>query len=328
VKQGKIIAQGYHKQCGKPHAEIEAFNHAIEDVAGADIYVTLEPCCHFGRTGPCVDEIIKRKIKRVVIAVVDPNPKVNGKAIKKLIAAGIKVVVGVGKEEAIKLNEIFFKNMKRKLPFVAGKIAQSLDGKTVSCRGISKWITSLVSRNYSRRLRDNYDAVLVGINTIVKDDPQLNGIKKIPFKIVIDAQLKIPLTARIFKETPDKVMVITAAKQSAKSRQISSLGARVVELKLKNGLLAINDILRSLYDLGIMSIFVEGGGQTLGYFFDASAVDKIYFFLAPKILGGKMALTSVTGQGFSSPFKCAKINDCQVKMIDNDILVSGYPVYP
>ena len=221
AKDNKIISKGYHKKCGLPHAEIEAIKSAKKNLRGSTLYINLEPCCHFGRTGPCVDEVIKSRIKRVVVSTVDPNPQVKGKSIRRLKREGVRVDIGLAKKQAVKLNEVFFKNMKTKRPFVVAKLAQSLDGKIASSKGISKWVTSSPSRKFAKTLRDKYDCVLIGANTLKKDNPKLNGIKKIPYKVIISSTLNLPAKSYIFKNNPEKLIIFTSHKAKGKNKKIS-----------------------------------------------------------------------------------------------------------
>ena len=324
VKNQKIISYGYHRQAGEFHAEIKALGAAKESLRGATLYVNLEPCCHFGRTPPCVDEIIKRGIKRVVIAVADPNPKVKGKSIKKLRKAGVQVEVGISKDEACSLNEIFFKNMKKKEPFVIAKVAQSLDGKIATSEGVSQWITSSLSRKFAKSLRDKYDCILIGANTLRKDDPHLNGLKKIPYKAVISSSLNLPLDSYLLQNNPHKVIIFTADKNRSKRKKFSA-EVKIFFLKENKGRLPIKKILKILYSLGIMSVFLEGGAQTLGRFFTEKVVDKALFFISPKIIGGSRALGSIGAEGFSVLSSCPRLKNSKIKRIGKDILIWGYP---
>lgn len=324
VKNNKIISRGYHHQCGLPHAEIEAIRKAKkEHLKGAKLYVNLEPCCHFGRTPPCVDEIINVGIKEVIIAAADPNPLVNGKSIKKLQQAGIKVRVGICEDEAKQLNEVFFTNITKKRPFVVGKVAQSLDGKIATAEGLSKWITGEKSRVLVKSLRDKYDAVLIGVNTVIKDNPSLDGIKKVPYKIVLDPCQRIPLDSELVKKYPDKIIVFASRRnKSEKIKQLSS----VFFVKETNGQLDLKEVLKKLYHLGIMSVLVEGGAVTLGGFFDRKLVDKMYVFISPKIIGGKGALSPIAGVGVGSLTQCW-LENIKIKRIEEDILITGYPFW-
>ena len=248
VKNGRIVSEGFHRHAGALHAEIDAIEKAKEPLCGATLYVNLEPCCHWGRTPPCVDRIISERFKKVVIATSDPNPQVKGKSIRKLRSEGIEVEVGILKEEATKLNEVFFKNMLEKRPFVAVKIAQSLDGKITTRKGESKWITSPQARNYAKKLRDEYDAVLVGVNTIIKDNPTLNGIRKMPYKIVVDTNLRIPLHCRLIKEHKDKLVIFSLNPAKEKLNVLKKKGVKIFTFYNKKTLplKKILDILLSL----------------------------------------------------------------------------------
>jgi diaminohydroxyphosphoribosylaminopyrimidine deaminase/5-amino-6-(5-phosphoribosylamino)uracil reductase len=326
VKNNKVISRGYHKRSGLPHAEIEAFNKIKKDISGSTLYVNLEPCCHFGKTGPCVDEVIKRKIKRVVVCTIDPNPLMAGKSIKKMRAAGIDVTVGVLAREAEKLNEVFFHNMKKNMPYVAAKCAMSLDGKIASPKGISKWITSQESRDFARSLRDKYDAVLVGVNTVIKDDPKLDGLRKIPYKIVVDPDLRLPVDSFLVKNSGSKLLIITLERNLIRALKKFPQSRAIAATQKKNRL-ELAKALKKLYTLGITSVFAEGGADTLGGFFDTKLVNKVYFFYAPKIIGGKMGLSAIGAEGFPDPQTCPVVKDLEIKRLGPDFLVSGYPQY-
>jgi diaminohydroxyphosphoribosylaminopyrimidine deaminase / 5-amino-6-(5-phosphoribosylamino)uracil reductase len=329
VKNNKIIATGYHKVCGGPHAEIEAMSKLRKSsLLGASLYINLEPCCHWGKTGPCVSEIIKNKIKRVVICDIDPNPLVKGGAVRKLKKASIKVNVGLLKEKAVKLNEIFYKNMNKKMPFVAAKIAQSLDGKITTASGESRWITTKKSRVLAKQLRDKYDCILVGVNTVIKDNPQLAGLKKIPYRAVVDPNLRIPLASSILRNAPDKTILFVSTKK-AKCKKLKKISSqiRVVFIDEEKGVLPVKKILKSLFNNGIMSVYAEGGARSLGEFFDAHLVDKIYFFIAAKIIGGIDSLSSVGASGAKSIKDVINIKEMTFESIGCDIFVSGYPDY-
>ena len=358
VKNDKIISKGYHKRSGLPHAEIEAIRKTtLRDMKGSTLYINLEPCYHFGKTSPCVDEIIKNKFKRVVVSTVDPNPKVKGKSIKKLRNSGVEVSLGVLEKEARQLNEHFFKNMEKNSPFVAAKTAQSLDGKIASRTGLSKWITSKKTRDFAKSLRDEYDCILVGINTVIKDNPHLDGLKKIPVKIIIDPKFRLPLNSNLANKYPEKLIIFTSYRDKnmdnllpfnsgswpvleissrnnnssllvkaglAKWNNLIIRGAKVFFLREEERGLPINKILRVLYDLGLMSVFIEGGAETIGRFFDDQLVDKVYTFIAPKIIGGRSAIASVAGIGNNEVQSIRYLNNVRVKKIGQDIFISGY----
>ncbi|MBI5415190.1 MAG: bifunctional diaminohydroxyphosphoribosylaminopyrimidine deaminase/5-amino-6-(5-phosphoribosylamino)uracil reductase RibD, partial [Candidatus Omnitrophica bacterium] len=239
VKGNRVIAAGWHKRCGSDHAEVIALKKAGRRARGAKLYVTLEPCSHYGRTPPCVDQIIQSGIREVVTGMVDPNPLTRGKSIAKLRRVGVKVKVGILRREAGRLNEIFIKYMRGRMPFVAAKCAQTLDGKIATAAGESKWITSLKTRDHARRVRDEFDAICVGVNTVLKDDPRLNGARKTKRlkKIVLDSSLKTPLAARLFKgvRSLDCVIAVTRKASPAKIKQFQNKGARVIICPAKDG---------------------------------------------------------------------------------------------
>lgn len=317
VKNNKIISKGYHKACGAAHAEIEAIKKAKQSLKGSTLYVNLEPCCHFGRTPPCVDEIIKHKIKRVVIANIDPNPLVKGRSITKLRRAGIKVETGLLKPEGRQLNQVFFKNMEKKLPFVVAKLAQSLDGRTTTRSGASKWITNPSSRRLAKSLRDKYDAVLVGVTTIVKDDPGLVGLRRKPLKVVIDPDLRISPKSKIIKENPQKVIIFSSLAVRKKARRFPAK-VKIIFLRLIGSKFNPKVILRKLYELGISSVFIEGGSKTLEYFFDARLIDKSFFFISTKIIGGRDCLKLDR-----APY----LREVKIQKIKGDFLIYGYPSF-
>jgi len=322
VKNGKIVGQGYHKKAGTPHAESLAIDDAGKNAKGADLYVNLEPCCHTGRTPPCSEKIIQSGIKKVVAATKDPNPLMCGKSLQKLNKAGVKTSCGCGCKESRKLNEIFFKNMEEKLPFVAAKFAQSLDGKIATRLNVSQWITSDAARKKARGLRDLYDCVLVGVNTANKDNPSLNGLVKKPLKAVIDPKLIIKPSLKLIKENGKNLFVVTSLKNKGKQAKILDQATVLFIKERKDGALDLLDLLKQLYARKVGSLFVEGGAQTLGAFFDAGLVDRAYTFVAPQIIGGKGALSSIGGRGVARPGKI-ELKSVRVEMVGPDILITG-----
>lgn len=326
VKKGKIVSRGFHRKAGLPHAEINAIESAHVPLKGSTLYVNLEPCCHWGRTPPCVDRIISSGIKTVVIASLDPNPEMQGRSVSRLRRAGINVKVGVCREDALRLNEVFFKNMKQGRPFVVVKIAQSLDGKIATSAGQSRWITSEASRLSAKKMRDRYDAVAVGIGTVLKDNPRLEGFKKSPGKVVFDPFLRLPERAVLVRMRPEKLIVISSHSAPArKASRLKRLGVCVLSVECRNGRIDIKRCLKALYEKGITSLFVEGGSYTAGSFFDACLVDKIYFFIAPRIIGGIGALPSLGGHGCNILQKAPRIEQLSCVRIKNDFLFTGYP---
>ena len=327
VKNGRIIARGYHKKAGLPHAEVIALSLAGRKARGAALYVTLEPCSHFGRTPHCTDMIIKYGIREVIVGMLDPNPVNNGKGLKVLRKHGIKVEVGFLEEKLRKMNESFIKYITQKLPFVTVKVGQSLDGKIATYRGSSQWITSDRAREYIHRIRDKFDAIMVGVNTILRDNPKLQAtsLSKRLIKIVVDSQLSTPSQAEILKNPPIIIATLHAAPgQETANRDSLSPKAQILEVKEKEGLVNIRDMMRKLARLNITSILVEGGGNLIGSLFDEGLVDKVLFFISPKIIGGKEAISSVMGKGISHPDKAFRLKNVRLKRIGEDFLVEGY----
>jgi len=264
VKNGQIIARGYHKRAGLPHAEIEALRVAKNSVQGATLYVNLEPCNHYGRTPPCTDAIIQAGIKRVVCSMLDPNSKVHGRGIAKLKQAGISVSMGLREKESRVLNEAFFTFHKKKRPFVAIKFAASLDGKIATYAGDSKWITNQKARLFARKLRGEYQAILVGINTVMRDNPHL-GVrspgKRDPLRIILDSNLQIPLNFKVLRD--NNVLIATTIHASKyKKKLLAKRGVPILTFKSKS--IPMKKLLSSLWRRGIVSILAEGGGETLG----------------------------------------------------------------
>jgi len=306
VKGGRVVGKGYHKKCGLPHAEVNAIRDAGSSAKGADLYVTLEPCDHFGRTPPCTAAIVDAGVKRVIIGMKDPNPVNNGKGIARLKRAGIKTVTGVLEKEAVSINLQYIKYITTGLPYVTLKMAQSLDGKIATRTGNSRWITSEKARDYVHRLRGKVDAVMVGANTVLKDDPSLlckiPGRKQ-PVRVIACGRSPIPASAKIFRSA-DKSKVIIAVEPSGK-----------IDLK---------DLLKKLGKMGLINILVEGGGELAASLVNSGLVDRYLFFIAPKIIGGRSAVTSVEGDGINLIKNAAHIKDMKAIMVGPDILIEGY----
>jgi diaminohydroxyphosphoribosylaminopyrimidine deaminase/5-amino-6-(5-phosphoribosylamino)uracil reductase len=332
VKNGRIIAEDYHKRAGEPHAEVFVFRKAGKRARGATLYVTMEPCCTHGRTPPCTDAIIASGVKRVVYAATDPNPKHRGRGAKILRRAGIRVDVGLLAEESEKLNEVFHKWMKTGLPFVVAKAAMSLDGKIATRTGDSKWITPASVRKIAHELRAKVDAVMVGANTVVKDNPKLTvrlvKSDRQPLRVVMDARGKCPRTATLFTDKHrDKTIVVTTKQSPARWRRyLALLGITVLLVKRKGMRVDLRAAMRALARLNVSSVLMEGGGESLGSAFDEKLVDKIVFFYAPIVIGGRGAVPAVGGKGvekvalahqFSRNFRCRKLGN-------GVILVEGY----
>lgn len=328
VKNKRIIAEGWHSRCGGDHAEISALKKVRGSVLKSKMYVTLEPCYHTGRTAPCVDQIIRSGISEVVIGMKDPNPLTNGKSIAKLRRAGLKTKVGILQDELELLNEKFIKYNKRKMPFVSVKCAQSLDGKIATASGQSKWITSDKSRRFARSLRDEYDAILVGINTVLKDNPRLSGSKKSKNikKIILDSKLQISSKAKLFSGAQPSDCIIATTKK-ASNRKIQVLrgrGNNVIVCPLKLGKLNLKWLFKELAQLEITSILIEGGAHVIGNALKNNLVDKIYIYMAPKIIGDQKALSSIVGINTGHVNSAIQLKKMTFQQIGKDILIQGY----
>ncbi len=289
VKDDQIVAKANHEKAGALHAEAKALQIAGPLAKGATLYVTLEPCNHFGRTPPCTDAIIKSGVKRVVIATLDPNPLVCGEGIRKLKEHGIEVVTGVLEEQAKELNEDFFVYITQKRPYVTLKFAQSIDGKTALENGESKWITSQESREHAHQLRKEATAILVGINTILRDDPLLTvryvQTQQQPVRIVLDPHLKIPLSAKVVKDKSSKTIVVTAGENREKIRALEEEGVDILLAHVEDNKLNLQEVLRELYFREIMHILVEGGSITSTSFVREKLFDRVFVYIAPMFIG-------------------------------------------
>ncbi len=328
VKNGNVIGRGFHAKAGFPHAEALALAQAGKNARGAALYVTLEPCTHFGRTPPCTARILESGIKEVYVGAVDPNPLNNGKGIALLRGKKLKVEVGFLQEPLKKMNEAFTKYITSRMPLVTVKTAQSLDGKIATRTRNSKWITSDKSRIYSHRLRRYYDAVMVGANTVLIDNPKLDAwfSSHQPAKVVVDSQLSTHPGAAIFSGG-GRVIIVTLASRSGQeieNRRMLSKKAAILEVREKSGQVDLKDAMRRLARLGIINILVEGGGTLNGSLFDEGLVDKILFFVSFKIIGGKDAISSVMGRGVAMVDKAVALKEVSLRRIGEDLLVEAY----
>lgn len=333
VKDNRVVGCGWHRKAGTPHAEVHALNQAGELAQGADVYVTLEPCAHYGKTPPCAKALVEAKVKNVYGGLLDVNPKVAGKGFKILEDAGIHVEYGFLQDELRKQNEVFFKWIEHKKPFVVLKAAMTLDGKIATATGQSKWITNETSRAYGYKLRDIYDGIMVGINTVIEDNPMLTARVdggKNPIRIVVDSSLKIDINANVVQDKSAKTIIATTDK--ANKDKILKLQAQDVDVivvdKDENDKVDIEKLLdilgqQNIGQQNICSILVEGGATLSGSFVAKKLVDKVYFFIAPKIVGGKEAKTPVAGTGILNLQEALALKDIQVEKLDEDILIIG-----
>lgn len=325
VKDGRVIGEGYHERCGELHAERNALASLTESAEGATIYVTLEPCCHYGKTPPCTEAIIEHKLAKVVIGSRDPNPLVSGKGAAILRKAGIEVVEDFMREECDAINPIFFHYITTKRPYVAMKYAMTMDGKIATRTGASKWITGEATRNHVQTLRHAYKGIMVGIGTVLADNPMLNcrmqgGID--PVRIVCDTHLRIPMDCQIV-QTADTIETILATSTNEKEKidQLIKKGVQILQIPEKDGCIDLNLLMQTLGGKGIDSILLEGGGRLNDSFLREKLIQKAYVYLAPKIFGGEDAKTPVEGIGISLPEQSANFKLQQIQQIEEDILL-------
>lgn len=327
VRDGVIIGEGWHKKCGENHAEINAFENAAargNDVSGAEIYVTLEPCSHYGKTPPCAKAIIEKKIKNVYIGILDPNPLVAGRGVRMMEDAGILVEHGILEEECRRMNEIFLKYITTKRPFVVMKTAMTLDGKIAAYTGDSRWVSCEESRQIVQKMRNSLTGIMVGIGTVLTDNPQLtcripNG--RDPVRIIADSSLRIPTEAKVLK---DENCIIAAADSCDREKR-QQLGERVLIVKEQDGHLDLDDLMQQLGQRGIDSILLEGGGTLNEAALRAGIVDRVVTFIAPKMIGGSQAKTPVEGQGIEKMSQAVRLENIEITKIGEDLMIQGTP---
>jgi diaminohydroxyphosphoribosylaminopyrimidine deaminase/5-amino-6-(5-phosphoribosylamino)uracil reductase len=332
VKGDHIVGQGYHARYGDQHAETKALEEAGSEAKGATIFINLEPCCHHGQTPPCVDEIIKAGISKAVISVKDPNPIVNGKSIEILKSKGIEVKLGIQEKTASKLNEFFFKYITTGTPFVMLKSGMSLDGKVATKTGESKWVTSEPSREYVHQLRNQMDATLVGIETILRDNPRLttrlkNSKGRDPIRVVIDSLLRIPIRMRIFTQESDagNTIITTYNAPIDRIKKIEASGAKVLFVKPKGrNRVDMQAMVKELGKLQITSLLIEGGPGINASAIQEGIVDKVIMFIAPIIIGGKIAPSTIQGDGIARLEDAVRIHNIKTKRLGDDLKVEGY----
>jgi len=323
AKGDRVIAKGYHSYWGGPHAEVQALKLAGQRAKGATLYVTLEPCSSWGKTPPCTDAIIRSGVREDVVAMEDPNPLVDG--YKELKFRGLKTKIGILNETAENLNEFYNKYSKKKRPFVILKLATSLDGKIATSTGDSKYITSKDSRKHVHQIRNDVDAILVGINTITRDDPLLDSrlVKgKNPIKVIVDSSLKISENAKVLKD-PGKVIIATTSKAPKKKiDRLHQKGTTIIILKAKSGLVDLKELMKELGKAEISSVMIEGGAELAGNAIKEGVVDKVMMFSAPKLIGNGLA--PIKNLNIKSVKKAINLKNITSMQIGNDFLVEGY----
>ena len=346
VKDGRVIAEGYHEKYGGFHAERNALTRCTSDTTGATLYVTLEPCCHYGKTPPCTEIIIEKGIKKVFVGILDPNPLVAGNGVKILQNAGIDVVVGLCADEIRELNKVFLKYITTKRPYVLMKTAMTLDGKIAACTGDSCWVTNEDSRKMVHQLRSEMAGIVVGIGTALADDPmltcRLDGNHHQPVRIVVDSNLRLPIDSKLVKTANEYRTIVACCNfdgseasgrfdgsESARNERINlqqelkSRSCEVLTCNSINSRVDINDLINQLGAQGIDSLLLEGGGTLNAAFLEAGCVDEVWAFVAPKIIGGSAAKTPVAGNGIKKMSDAIRLKDIDVQNINGDILIKG-----
>lgn len=325
VKQGRVIGEGYHEQYGQPHAEVNAFASCTEDTKGATMYVTLEPCSHYGKTPPCADAVIASGISRLVVGSIDENPLVS--SIAKIRAAGIEVITGVLKEECDTLNEVFFHYIKTKTPYVIMKYAMTSDGKIATYTGASRWITGAVARARVHEDRNRYTGIMVGIGTVIADDPMLDcriEDGQNPIRIICDTTLKTPLDSRVVQTAKDiQTWIATTNENPAQHEPYHALGCKVIMVDAKNGRLDLGSLMLKLGALSIDSILLEGGATLNASALESGMVNKVQTYLAPKLFGGATAPTPIAGLGVAHPDQAFLLNNKKITLLGEDILIES-----
>lgn len=331
VKDGVIVGTGLHRKAGEPHAEVHAFNMAGEHAKGATLYVTLEPCSHYGKTPPCANLVVQSEVSRVVVAMMDPNPAVAGRGIQMIKDAGIEVEVGLLEEKARKLNERFIHNMLTNRPYVISKFAMTLDGKIATHTGDSKWITSNEARLQVHELRNEVDAILVGIGTVLADDPSLTtrlpeGRGKNPVRIILDSGLRIPLEVNVLNTKEAPTIIVT--KRNVDQQKIPILeekGVSFIFVSENETGIDLNELLDELYKRGITDVLVEGGAEVNSSFLNAGLINKYYIYIAPKIIGGRNSKSPFTGEDKEKMGEAIELKYDTVQQIGEDLCIIAYP---
>lgn len=328
VKDGQIIGRGFHERYGEPHAERNALKDCTVSPEGATLYVTLEPCCHFGKTPPCTDAILENKIARVVMGAKDPNPKVFGGGIEILKQKGIEVEVGLLEEECRKQNEVFFYYMEKKLPFVVLKYAMTLDGKIATVSGQSKWITGEAAREHAHGLRSRYSAILVGVKTVLSDDPMLNcriAGGKNPVRIVCDTNLHLSPESKLARSAGEiPTYVACACEDAEKIKELETTGCHILQIPAENGRVSFRKLMEQLALLKIDSVLVEGGADIHFSALESGLVQRVYAYIAPMLIGGDRAKTPIGGRGIEDLNGGLGLNYQGMKALGSDILLEYY----
>lgn len=324
VKDGRIAGEGFHEYFGGHHAEVNALKKAKEKSKGATLYVTLEPCNHWGKTPPCTDAIIKAGISRVVAAMKDPDPRTAGKGFEKLKNHGIKITTGVLAKNAARLNAGYINALKGRKSHVIAKAAMSLDGKIATKTGDSKWITSPAARAFAHQLRSDVDGILAGINTVIRDNPGLtsHGHGKNPVRIIIDPSLRIPVKSKVL-DNQAPAIIFHGSGNRRKEKILKNKGALLQRVLILNGVINFKLIIKKLAKMAIYRVLIEGGGETLAAALNSGVVDEVFFFIAPILIGGRQAITPFEGHGIAKIANSLHIKAWSVKKLGKDLLIKG-----
>ncbi len=333
VNGGEVVGEGHTQPPGSSHAEIMALRQAGERARGGVMYVTLEPCCHHGRTPPCVDAILDAGIAEVHMAMLDPNPQVAGKGWERLEVGGVVTHLGEGAEEAAIIVEAYVKFITTAVPFVTAKFAMSLDGKIATRRGDSKWISGEAAREVVHNLRYINDAVMVGINTVLKDDPELTArtgdckegtVRAQPLRVVVDSDGRTPPSARLLAAAGKTLLALARPLRAGEKESFAVADAELIEVASRGGAVNLKELLVLLGKRGVASVLVEGGGTLLGSLFDDGLVDKVVAFVAPVVIGGEEAKTAVGGRGVESLSQALRLKRVSVERLGDDVMINGY----
>ena len=327
VRSGRVAGRGWHSKAGRPHAEALALARAGAASKGATLYVSLEPCSHTGRTPPCTEAILKAGVRRVVAAMVDPDPRVRGRGLRRLRASGVRTAVGVLESEARALNEPFITRAGRGRPFVTVKIAQSLDGRIADAGGRSRWISGPAARRWAHRLRSEQEALLVGVNTVLADDPRLtvrfkSGNRK-PLKVVLDSSLRTPPKAKLFSGGGPVLIATTGRASRAREDRLRAAGAEVIRLPGRSGRVHFPEVLKLLAKRGISKLMIEGGGEVVASALKSRAVDRVAWILAPKIFGAGGCVPAVGGPGIRSLNQAVRLKNLRAVRLGEDWVMTG-----
>ena len=328
VGGGAIVGEGYHRRAGEPHAEVVAIARAGDRARGAVMYVTLEPCCHYGRTPPCTKAIIEAGIAEVYAAMSDPDPKVSGRGFEELFRAGVAVHFPLLEEDAARLNEAYIKHRRTGMPFVILKSALSLDGRIATRTGDSKWITNDRSRAFAHRIRSRVDAIVVGASTARIDDPALTARlgKRVyyPKRVVVTRTGRVPAGLQLFREPGECIVACSETADRGSLAKLKDAGARILTLRASGDRVSMADLMGKLAEMGCLSVLIEGGAETAAAALEEGVVDKVIYFYAPKIIGGRNAVPAVGGEGACEVASAVRLRDIRLRRFGDDFAVEGY----